>query len=786
MKYPAYILLAVCCFLPGLSCAAEADNDWLPKARETIAAIEHQLGRSGDTQEASRSTLSGWSDALAAISNRAGKCVHDATDTLDKLKRNLADLNTASEPNNVTVSETRKELARRIDDVGTRLGSCQALLLKAGSLTDRIDAAQTEQLTSYLFAHSKPVWTALAQALGTPLDWHRNLTGFLDEHLRIHTLGVRRWLAAVVAAAIGWLLGWRLSRFLRRCARSLRGETTTYGFATALCACLAQRVQPILTLLGGGLALAVVMQVHAESVPLAVVLIGCVVLYLTASMATRILLDPCPPAAPYLKLDTAFSVSLNRHLRSLWLMGFLVVFLSISGVYAAFDADQQTIIRATVVAVVIVNLIWLGVVMSRTSGVRVKTVIRAIAILILAAALVAEFLGYDNLSTYLIKALVGSLFLGVGLWFGHILIQEFFDGMEKGQHLWQKRLRVSLGLKGAESIPGMIWLRILAVLVLWVFFAAGILKLWGYSDSSWLWVQGILSNGFEVGAVDIVPLQLATGLMIFALFLTGMRWFNREVLPSWVGRTRLDRGGREAVVTLTGYVGIIVAALVGLTLAGFSLKNLAIVAGALSVGIGFGLQNIVNNFVSGIILLFERPIRTGDWIVAGEVQGFVRKISIRSTLIETFDRADVIVPNSALISDNVTNWMLRDPWGRVTVPVGVAYGSDVDKVTEVLMSAAQEHPLVMVDGKNVSPPQVLFSGFGDSSLNFELRCFIREIDKRLVTLSDLNYAIERKLREAAIEIPFPQRDLHVRSVDPAVGWPGGVDRRQSHGNNNNP
>jgi small-conductance mechanosensitive channel len=168
--------------------------------------------------------------------------------------------------------------------------------------------------------------------------------------------------------------------------------------------------------------------------------------------------------------------------------------------------------------------------------------------------------------------------------------------------------------------------------------------------------------------------------------------------------------------------------------------------------------------------LFERPIRTGDWIVAGDVQGFVRRISIRSTLIETFDRADVIVPNSALISNNVTNWMLRDPWGRVTVPVGVAYGSDVDKVTEVLMSVAAEHPLVMLDSKKVSPPQVLFMGFGDSSLNFELRCFIREIDKRLVTLSDLNYAIEKQLRQAGIEIPFPQRDIHVRSITPEIGW----------------
>jgi potassium-dependent mechanosensitive channel len=281
-----------------------------------------------------------------------------------------------------------------------------------------------------------------------------------------------------------------------------------------------------------------------------------------------------------------------------------------------------------------------------------------------------------------------------------------------------------------------------------------------------LWAQALLRDGFEIGAARIVPAQLAVGLAIFALFLVGLRWFKQEVLPNWVGRSRLDRGGREAVITLTGYVGITAAALIGLALAGVRLQNLAIIAGALSVGIGFGLQNIVNNFVSGIILLFERPIRTGDWIVTGDVQGYVRRISIRSTLIETFDRADVIVPNSALISGNVTNWMLRDPWGRVAVPISVAYGSDVDKVTELLLEAGREHPMVMLDGKRVSPPLVLFRGFGDSALNFELRCFIREIDRRLVTVSDLNYAIEKKLRQAGIEIPFPQRDIHVRSIAP--------------------
>jgi potassium efflux system protein len=146
----------------------------------------------------------------------------------------------------------------------------------------------------------------------------------------------------------------------------------------------------------------------------------------------------------------------------------------------------------------------------------------------------------------------------------------------------------------------------------------------------------------------------------------------------------------------------------------------------------------------------------------------VRRISIRSTQIETFDRADVIVPNSELISNQVTNWMLRDPWGRVIVPIGVAYGSDVEKVRELLLQAAREHPLIIGDGIRVSPPRVLFRGFGDSALNFELRFFIRNVDQRLATVSDLNFAIEKALREANIQIPFPQRDLHLRSVDPAV------------------
>lgn len=767
MRMSAHLLLAACLLASSLTAMAAApDADWLKSAQATVKTTKEALYTEHGGPGESSGGLAKASDSLAGIGDQAQQCVKDASAALQKLKDNLSALTSGGETTDRTVTQAKRDLTRSIDAANARLASCQALLLETSTLTQQIKDLQSQQLKEYLLARAQPVWTALRNALVAPVDWPKKLDAFADRHVRIDTLSWTAWAAVIAATTAGWLLGLPAKRILQRSARSLRGSETTFKFNQSFCACLGRRVPVILALLGAGIALALVTDAQPETMPLVLLLILCLTAYVMASTLTRILLAPCPPGQHYLPLDQEYSVRLNRHFHQLWLVSALVVFLFASGLHTAINGDQWAVVRATLITVLTVNLIWLALFMSRASGLRIKGVIRAAAVLILVTAMTAELLGYNNLSLYLLKALLGTVLLGVSLWLGSVLIEDFFDGVEEGQQLWQIRLRVALGLRGAERVPGLIWLRLLSVLTLWFFFGLGILEFWGYSDSTWLWAQQFLSNGFSIGAVTIVPLHFAVGLATFALFLTGMRWINREVLPNWVARARLDRGGREAVVTLTGYVGIIVAALVGLSLAGFSLTNLAIVAGALSVGIGFGLQNIVNNFVSGIILLFERPIRTGDWIVAGDVQGFVRRISIRSTLIETFDRADVIVPNSALISNNVTNWMLRDPWGRVTVPIGVAYGSDVDKVTEVLKSVAAAHPLVMQDGKHVSPPQVLFIGFGDSSLNFELRCFIREIDKRLLTLSDLNYAIEKQMRQAGIAIPFPQRDIHVYSHAP--------------------
>jgi potassium efflux system protein len=304
-------------------------------------------------------------------------------------------------------------------------------------------------------------------------------------------------------------------------------------------------------------------------------------------------------------------------------------------------------------------------------------------------------------------------------------------------------------------------------LTLWGGFLLLLLRIWGYSDEVYAAAVHYVVDGFDIGKLHVAPLRVVMAVALFSVLVSINSWFKRQLEQNWLKKTRLDRGARDAAVTTSGYVGIAVAILIGLSVAGVEFTNLAIIAGALSVGIGFGLQNIVNNFVSGLILLVERPIRTGDWIMVGNTEGYVKKISIRSTQIQTFDRADVIVPNSELISGQVTNWMLSDSWGRVKVPVGVAYGSDTARVMQILVEVANKHPQVMNNYPGIPDPKALFLGFGDSSLDFELRCFIRDVDRRLQTRSDLNLAIDAAFREAGIEIPFPQRDLHFRNAPPS-------------------
>jgi small-conductance mechanosensitive channel len=276
--------------------------------------------------------------------------------------------------------------------------------------------------------------------------------------------------------------------------------------------------------------------------------------------------------------------------------------------------------------------------------------------------------------------------------------------------------------------------------------------------------DGVLALGFNLGSQRIsVKLLIVAAAVLYGSFFTSwilQKWITEQALES----RQLEMGVRLSIARLVHYLIVFVGFLVALSLFGFRITELTIMLSALGVGIGFGLQSIVNNFVSGLILLFERPVREGDTIELGGKWAKIKRIGLRATTVQTFDQADLIVPNADLVTNQVTNWTLTNRQVRLTIPVGVAYGSDVPLVMETLKACANANEKVSKTNK----PLAVFLGFGESSLDFELRAFVWDADDRIQVISDLNQEIDRRFREAKIEIAFPQRDLHLRSIDDSI------------------
>ena len=426
---------------------------------------------------------------------------------------------------------------------------------------------------------------------------------------------------------------------------------------------------------------------------------------------------------------------------------------------AASDTEIERVLLIVINIIALAGLIWMLITkrfdaaFSKESNAKKATALLKIMMTVFIITLIANVLGYVMLSITLINATINStygiiLLLTAGLTLEGVVIIFLHTKLATFSNV------VKNYPEKIESILEKILKFVMVVLsIIIILNNLGIRKIvfdWLEETLAHQWSIGSFSITFGNVIVFIISIWLAITIARFVRFI-----LEGDVLP----RLNLPRGVPGAISTISSYLIIGFGIIVAIMSAGIDLNSFALLAGALGVGIGFGLQNIVNNFISGLILIFERPIQIGDAVQVEELSGRVTHIGIRSSTIKTWDGAEVIVPNGNLISNKLINWTLSDQKRRIEIKVGVAYGTDVNLVMETLLECTKQNEKILPD----PPAYVLFNDFGESSLDFELRCWTSDFGSWVEIRSDIRVAIDKSFKEKNIEIPFPQRDLHLKS-----------------------
>lgn len=692
---------------------------------------------------------------LVSQKNDIDQCIDSASAQFVTTQKSVESLGEKYASDESDIKVARIELEKQLATVDTELKSCSLLKIKVEQLLDSTiqlrSEIKKEQLLSKEFSIQSGI-TKLSSLDGELVEYEFNSVQPLIERLYTSL----QW-KPVLAILSGFIIGFFLQRYERRIAETAQ-PTFSQTFSNSKHGLL--RTAPLLLALlffWGFLFL------QGDITPLvfdALFYVG--LLFFTYGLLRGVLF----PKRKRVVLNA-------RIVHSVRLLAWLFLFFALTTFILNYEetgryANSVILYLAWLTSMIIaalsfIMLLWL---ITRHLITNQKTFygVYLIPVLTLLIAIVFGLAGYRNISSLLFFGTINSLIIIIISVFLLRVVGEFFDSLDEGRLTWQSKLRNGMRLEAEQAFPGVLWLRILSFFGMMFVAIMGLMFVWGSSHQRISSLVIGLKDGIKVGGLNLDLLNLVYAFLVFVVVLSVLPFIKNQLLTSWLKHSNLSNGAKDATKTLVGYAGVAIAILWALYIAGVNFQNLAILAGALSVGIGFGLQNIVNNFVSGLILLFERPVRRGDWIMVGTTEGIVKDISIRSTTIQTFNKSDVIVPNSELISNQVTNWMLTSNIGRLQVPVGVAYGSDVSQVLKILELIAESHHDIII-GNSEYQIQALFLGFGDSALNFELRCFVKNVNNRLSILSTINQQIDKEFRKAGIEIPFPQRVVHMAKDD---------------------
>jgi potassium efflux system protein len=667
------------------------------------------------------------------------------------------------------VTREREEVQRRFSAADADLKTARDQSLRVDRLIERVVERRRELFASQLFRRSGAVvdpsfWLDVAGA--TPIaargvgflvaDW----LAVLDRYGRFAGAAVIAALLAVAILLFGpvrrGLTGFVAKRFVSSGADNptplqVSSHAAIYAILNAalpiLGAVMVTRGLEALGLLPGRLAIVT-----------DAVIEGLMVYAAIAAVAGAIL---CPGRANWRMLAMSDAAAGRAHATVATLGLVAAIMVALKGLSSAIIAPLPFVVATSSIG----GLLFSGVLatglaaISQTQSVQRKAAANdpdepvypaspawrwlRIAMWIAAAVLfAASIAGYASFASFFVAQIVwGLVVIGVATLLTR-LIEDVFTEVAGSHSTTARRLAGTIGVEASavEQI-GILSAGALRVLII-VLAGFLIVAPWGVDQrDAFGWLRAALF-GVQLGGITISIAALVGAVVVFVLGLLATRAIQRWLDDRYLPATRMDAGLRNSIRTAAGYVGFVIAAVFAVSYMGLDVQNLAIVAGALSVGLGFGLQSIVNNFVSGLILLAERPIKAGDWIVVGDSEGYVRKINVRSTEIETFDRAVVIVPNSNLISGTVKNWMHNDLIGRVKVSVKVKRDMDAETVQAVLIEIARSHPFVLVQ----PAPKAYLMDIADSGLVFELHASVGNVDKAFRVRSDLRFEIVKQFK----------------------------------------
>lgn len=755
--FPLLALLCLLLFLVvQVPSAWSADTEPQPFNFDATQSKIKEISRQMKDGQITSPQLETAKQQVEQMTRAANTCIEANTNQVATLEKELTSLGPAADHELIDIVKERKSLQKQKQAVLDTLSECRL----AVTLTTRLENELVKQnkllQEANVFLKSQTFFSRLTAAPPTAGAVSSQFKEYVTERAGLQDLTTPMRVILTLLMVFGAFAGFKLFRTLQR--RFNSPEDQEVGQRPAVQGRLALPIA-LATLFGGGYLLHT--NWDAQPPVFGPWLLFSFSLYFLPVVLFHLRhhLHPDPP-------ETHSTALRDSRFKVLALLAVLLFFFTRLDLLADFDFSALATILEIFLALIICSICILGVwflwpIQLPENFNHLETPRKLILTLVAVLVMIIELSGYRNLSLFILTGMLGTFLLGTMLRLCLFFIDQSIGGFFTGKYHWQQGLRKKLGLSTRDNLTGMTWIRVIFKILAWSLGFWLFLQLWGLTDAEEKKIRDYLVDGFNLGGLIIAPARIIFGVFIFACGWTLVSWVKMQMDKKWLRQAGFSLSAQETLVTMTGYCGLTLAVIVGLSVAGFSFSNLAVIAGALSVGIGFGMQNIVNNFVSGLIILFERPVKRGDWIRIGNTEGYVQKISVRSTLIQTFDRSDVIVPNSELISNQVTNMMLNDNFGRLIVPIGVAYGSDTDLVRRILLEIATNNDEVINDG-SAPKPLVLFLAFGDNSLNFELRCHLTNIDKRLLVKSAINYQIDQAFRENNISMPFPQRDLYIK------------------------